>query len=98
MIYNIRFFISNLMFSTRSGTSIEFLLAPLFTSTCFLMGETNVERDEYQKEPCLLYCAVVANAATGKSAGLSIFKKTLRDIEIYNNIDIKDSKVMNGKY
>jgi hypothetical protein len=96
MIYNIRFFIYNFILSSRSGTSIEFLLAPLFTSTCFLMGETNVEIDEYQNEPCLLYCAAVANAATGKSAVLSIFKKTLRDIEIYNKIDINDSKVMNG--
>ena len=58
--------------------------------------ETNVEIDQYQREPCLLYCAIVANAATGKSNGLSILRKAIRDIEIYNKIDIKDSKVING--
>lgn len=62
------------------------------------MGETNVEIDEFQKEPCLLYCAIVANAATGKSNGLSILRKAIRDIEIYNKIDIKDSKVTNGNF
>jgi hypothetical protein len=62
------------------------------------MGETNVEIGEFQKEPCLLYCAIVANAATGKSNGLSILRKAIRDIEIYNKIDIKDSKVINGNF
>jgi hypothetical protein len=42
--------------------------------------ETNVEIDEYQREPCLLYSAIVANAATGKKNGLSIIRKAIRDI------------------
>ena len=62
------------------------------------MGETNVEIDEYQKEPCLLYCAVIANAATGKSNGLSIIRKAIRDIEVYKKIEIKDSRVINGNF
>jgi hypothetical protein len=61
------------------------------------MGETSVGIDEYQKEPCLLYFAVVANAASGKSHGLSILRCAIREIEIYNKIEIKDSKVVNGK-
>ena len=56
------------------------------------MGERNVEIDQYQKEPCLLYWAIFANAATGKSNCLSI----LKNIELYNKNVIKDSKVING--
>ena len=42
--------------------------------------ETNDEIDQNRREPCLLYCAIVANAATGKSNGLSILRKAIRDI------------------
>ena len=82
--------------SAKSKTSIEFLLAPLLTGTCFCMGETNVEIDEYQKEPCLLYCAVIANESTEKKTGLNIVQDAIREIEVYNKIRIKDSKVNNG--
>ena len=46
------------------------------------------------KNSCLLYCAVVANAATSKSNRLSILRKAIRDIKIYNKIDINDSKII----
>jgi hypothetical protein len=42
--------------------------------------ETNDEIDQNRREPCLLYCAIVANAATGKKNGLSILRKAIRDI------------------
>ena len=72
-------------------------MASLFTSVCFLTGETNVEIDEFQKEPCLFYCAVVVNAATSKSNGLNILRKAIRDIKIYNKIDINDSYLIDIK-
>jgi hypothetical protein len=44
----------------------------------------------------VFYSAVVANGATGKSNGLSISRRAIRDIEIYYKVEMKDCRVING--
>jgi hypothetical protein len=69
----------------------------LLTTISHLMGETTINVCDDHIETCVLYCAIIANPATGKSSGLSLIKKAVREVEIFNKVDLKNSKLVNGK-
>ncbi len=84
-------------FSQTVGTSFEFILPVLLTSTSFLLNETIIRVDDCQNEACVVYAALIANPSTGKSSGMSLIKNALFDIEKYEKISLRESKLLNGK-
>jgi hypothetical protein len=59
------------------------------------MGESVVIIDETQVESCVMFCALVANPSTGNSAGLKMFKKSIREIETFDQIPLEETKLIN---
>ena len=84
-------------FSQTVGTSFEYILPVLLTSTSFLLNETIIRVDDCQNEACVIYAALIANPSTGKSSGMSLIKNALFDIEKYEKTSLRDSKLLNGK-
>ena len=78
--------------------SSEFLIPGLLAVTSHLMGETKIKVTENQLESCIVYVALVANPGTGKTPSQQLILKSLYDIESFENVAHKDSKIINGKY
>ena len=68
----------------------------MLCSVAHLIGNTSVEVNEDYVEGVVIYSALIANPATGKSSGMNIFKKALEEVEEMDDIPVEESKLVNG--
>jgi hypothetical protein len=65
------------------------------------MGETIIRVSDDHKEPCVLYTALIANPATGKSQAMNIFNDAVNAIEVFDNKNAENdeysSKLVTGR-
>ncbi|CAF1109751.1 unnamed protein product [Brachionus calyciflorus] len=87
-------FINNL--GARHAICKEFMICPLLTSVAHLMKKSSVCSLVTLTEPSIFYSVLVANPSSGKSTALSIFKKSIYEIESYLKIPRVKSNLING--
>jgi hypothetical protein len=61
------------------------------------MDEGTIVVSEDHVETCIMYTALIANPATGKSQSLGFFKKSIREIEKYCKTKDDESTLVNGE-
>ena len=60
------------------------------------MGQTELKALKTFSEGLSIYAVLIAEPATGKSLVMSIVRKALVDIEEYLQIQLENSKLVNG--
>ena len=88
----------NIILSLESGVGKEFLLCPLLTTISHLMGSSFISALRTLEEGCVIYCALIASASTGKSSALNLVKKALTCIENFLETPDSESKFLNGTF
>ena len=80
------------------GFSHEFLLTPLLSGVSFLMANSDISALNKMKQGFIVYGALAANPATGKSPAMDLVRDSLLDIEEYSGIQAQDSRLINGSF
>jgi hypothetical protein len=60
------------------------------------MNEAFIKVSEDHIETCVMYTALIANPATGKSQSLGLFQKAISEIEKHTKVDEENSKLVKG--
>ena len=90
------YFFLNFLFSVSNSTSLEFVLCPLLSGTSHLMGQSQVKALKSFEEGMVVYSALIAEPATGKSPAMNIIRKALIQIEFFLAVPSESSKLVNG--
>ena len=80
----------------ENGFNHEFILMPLITGVSHLMEQSSIKALENYKQGFVVYTALAANPATGKSTAMDIIRDSIIEIEEFLKIDYNDSKIVNG--
>ena len=86
----------NFVLIKRVGISLEFMLPCLLSTTSFLMSDSRIQASIDHYETSVMYTALIANPSTGKSTSIKLIRRSLREIEMFDEIEEDDSKLVNG--
>ena len=73
-------------------------MLPLLTGVSHLMGLSQIKALKEYVEGMVVYGALIAEPATGKSPALNIIRKALVEIENFLAIPSESSKLVNGYF
>ena len=69
----------------------------MIESVSHLMAESSIRATDDYMVTCVMYCALVGYASTGKSTGLNLIKKSLFEIEKLEKIPMEQSNLVNSE-
>jgi hypothetical protein len=77
------------------GTSIEFIIAPLITTTGFYLSNSSYEPFPNCQVGIVTFAALIAHPSTGKTLALNIVKKAMNTVQKYFNPECRNSQIAN---